>query len=121
MVKMKFLVQVMLGACLPMASALGQKQIISFQSKGDDLFQLAGGKVNNGQIRVSDNEYWGVVRAAGDLAVDFGSVTKSNLTLSNGRNGAEPAEFRYNPVDVRNNTIVSLHLRAAEKAELTKA
>src|SRR5687767_5610886 len=104
---MKFLNGFALAACLPLVSSIGQKQIISFESDGDETFQLAGGDVSNGQIRVSDNEYWGVIRAAGDLAIDFGRVTKNNLTVSNGKDGADPAELKYDPVDVSNNTIVS--------------
>lgn len=95
-----------LSALLPVVASLGQKQIISFKDDGEETFQLAGGSVGNGQIRVAKDEYWGVVRAAGDLAVDFGRVTKNNLTLSNGEQDADPAVFKYDPVDVSNNTIV---------------
>ncbi|SPO02404.1 uncharacterized protein DNG_05077 [Cephalotrichum gorgonifer] len=91
-------------ALSPLASALGQKQIISFEpTKG--AFQIAGGHLGAGQIRVSEGEYWGVVRAAGDLAVDFGRVTGTNYTLSNGKKRAAASEYKYKPVDVSNNTI----------------
>lgn len=90
-----------------LVTALGQKQIISFDNKPPHAFRLAGHHVGEGQILVSDDEYWGVVRAAGDLAVDFGRVTGTNYTLSNGRKNSEPAEFSFDPVDVSNNTVVS--------------
>jgi hypothetical protein len=104
---MRLFKRLALAACQPVAAALGQKQIISFDSDGDDTLQLAGGDISGGQIRVSENEYWGVIRAAGDLAIDFGRVTKNNLTLSNGKSDADPAQFKYKPVDTSNNTIVS--------------
>lgn len=96
-----------LVTALSFANALGQKQIISFDGSDDDLFQLVGGKVDKGQILVSKDDYWGVIRAAGDLAMDFGRVTGTNLSLSNGEDDADPATFMYKPVDVSNNTIVS--------------
>jgi hypothetical protein len=88
------------------AAALGQERIISLDKHGADL-QIAGGHVGKGQILVSSNEYWGVIRAAGDLAVDFGRVTGTNYTLSNGEKGAKPAEYTYKPVNNMNNTHVS--------------
>ena len=103
------LFSLLVAALVPLANALGQKQIISFeQSDSGDSFQLAGKGSGAGQILVSDNDYWGVIRAAGDLAVDFGRVTGKNLTLSNGEKGAEPAEFDFEPVNVKNNTDVGL-------------
>ncbi|KAI0169935.1 glycoside hydrolase family 115 protein [Hypoxylon sp. FL1284] len=81
----------------PLAAALGQKQIISF-ADAPDTFQIAGGSISQPQILVSSNEYWGVVRAAGDLAKDFGRVTGNNFTLSNGEVGAEPAAYEYKPI-----------------------
>ena len=87
-------------------AALGQEPIISFD-KTNGALQIAGGKISKGQIRVAKNEYWGVVRAAGDLAQDFGRVTGKNYTLSNGVKGAGPAVYSYNPVDNMNNTHVS--------------
>lgn len=89
----------------PLAAALGQKQIISFISD-PDAFQVAGGAISQPQILVSSNEYWGVIRAAGDLAKDFGRVTGTNFTLSNGEAGAEPAAYEYKPI-TRNYTHVS--------------
>lgn len=95
-----------LATLAPLVSALGQQAIVSFKS-GDNTFQIAGGNVKAGQILVSSDDYWGVIRAAGDLAVDFGRVTGTNYTLSNGEGGAKPAVYSYAPVDVSNNTIVS--------------
>ncbi|KAK4141335.1 glycoside hydrolase [Dichotomopilus funicola] len=91
------------------ATALGQEKIISTSSHGSVL-QLAGAGPNKaGQILVAENEYWGVIRAAGDLAVDFGRVTGTNLTLSNGMKGkvVEAARYEYEPVDNTNNTMYS--------------
>lgn len=82
-------------------TALGQEALISFS--GGSL-QLAGGDVGTGQILVSSNDYWGVIRAAGDLATDFGRVTGTNFSLSNGEAGSDPASYEYNPVDNMNNT-----------------
>ena len=63
------------------ASALGQNQTVSLNpSKG--LLQLAGSGLN-GQILVSSNDWWGVLRVAEDLACDVGKVTGRNLTLGN--------------------------------------
>lgn len=87
--------------------ALGQEPIISFTSS-DDSFQIFGGSITTGQIRVSKDDYWGVIRAAGDLAVDFGRVTGTNFTLSNGDTDASPAKYTFEPVDVKNNTYVSV-------------
>lgn len=92
--------------CLAFSSvvaALGQEQIISFTSSRGSL-QLAGGKISKGQVLVSENEYWGVVRAAGDLALDFGRVTGTNYTLSNGKPASSPAAYTYRPVNNFNNT-----------------
>jgi hypothetical protein len=89
------------------AAALGQEGLISTNSHGSDL-QIAGGHVGKGQILVSSNDYWGVIRAAGDLALDFGRVTGTNYTLSNGEKGAAPAAYTYNPVNNMNNTHVGI-------------
>ncbi|KAK4102386.1 glycoside hydrolase family 115 protein [Parathielavia hyrcaniae] len=85
------------------AAALGQERIISTSSHGAQL-QIAGGHVGKGQILVSSNDYWGVIRAAGDLAIDFGRVTGTNYTLSNGEKAAASAAYTYNPVNNVNNT-----------------
>ncbi|PCD23983.1 hypothetical protein AU210_015497 [Fusarium oxysporum f. sp. radicis-cucumerinum] len=88
---------------LPAVAGLGQQSIVAF-NKSDDAFQLVGGDTGSGQIRVSKDEYWGVIRAAGDLAVDFGRVTGTNFTLSNGKKKSSPAKYKFKPVDVKNNT-----------------
>lgn len=103
---MKLLALVALFSLTPLASALGQQAIVSFKS-APDAFQIAGGNVKAGQILVSNDDYWGVIRAAGDLALDFGRVTGTNYTLSNGDSGSKPAAYSFAPVDVSNNTIVS--------------
>jgi hypothetical protein len=89
-----------------LVAALGQKPIVGFTSV-DNGFQIAGGSISQGQILVANNDYWGVIRAAGDLAVDFGRVTGTNYTLSNGVGGSTPATYAYNPVNNKNNTVVS--------------
>ncbi|KAL7620831.1 hypothetical protein AAE478_009829 [Parahypoxylon ruwenzoriense] len=93
----QLLVQAVAIGFAPFAAALGQKQIISFTSDPGS-FQVAGGVVSQPQILVSSNEYWGVIRAAGDLAKDFGRVTGTNFTLSNGEAGAKPAAYEYKPI-----------------------
>ncbi|KAK3939987.1 hypothetical protein QBC46DRAFT_449891 [Diplogelasinospora grovesii] len=85
-------------------SGLGQERIISFNSSTSGSLQIAGGAVSKGQILVSSNDYWGVIRAAGDLAIDFGRVTGTNYTLSNGNSSSKPAAYVYNPVNNMNNT-----------------
>lgn len=89
----------------PLVSALGQLPVVSFKDVPGG-FQLAGGSVAKPQILVSDNEYWGVIRAAGDLAKDFGRVTGNNFSLSNGEAGARPVAYEYRPITT-NYTVVS--------------
>ncbi|KAK3385432.1 hypothetical protein B0H63DRAFT_414513 [Podospora didyma] len=84
-------------------AALGQEPIITFDSSASAL-QIAGGAVSKGQVLVSSNDYWGVIRAAGDLAIDFGRVTGTNYTLSNGKSSSQPASYVYRPVNNMNNT-----------------
>lgn len=81
----------------PLAAGLGQTPVIRFTGVPDAL-QLAGASISAPQILVSSNDYWGVIRAAGDLAADFGRVTGTNFTLSNGEAGAAPATYTYAPV-----------------------
>ncbi|KAK1726507.1 immunoglobulin I-set domain-containing protein [Colletotrichum acutatum] len=95
---------VVLSSLAPLILALGQQPIVSFESASGS-FQIAGGDVGTGQILVSDDDYWGVIRAAGDLALDFGRVTGTNYTLSNGGNSSKPALYTFAPVDVTNNTV----------------
>lgn len=94
---------------VPLAYALGQEPIIAFgdEDLAEGQFQLASKDSGAAQILVSDNDYWGVIRAAGDLGLDFGRVTGTNFTLSNGESDAESARFVFEPVDVTNNTVVS--------------
>lgn len=94
-----------LSSAASLVNGLGQKPIISFK-ESDDNFRIAGGSIKAGQILVSSNDFWGVIRAAGDLAVDFGRVTGTNYTLSNGAKGASPASYEYKPVNNMNNTFV---------------
>ena len=97
---------------VPFAYALGQEPIIAFgdEDLAEGQFQIAGEESGAGQILVSDNDYWGVIRAAGDLGLDFGRVTGINFTLSNGESNAESARFVFEPVDVTNNTVVSKYV-----------
>lgn len=108
-VKLKSISLVVLSSLAPLISALGQQPIVSFENASGS-FQVAGGDIGTGQILVSDDDYWGVIRAAGDLALDFGRVTGTNYTLSNGGNSSKPALYTFSPVDVTNNTVVSLLL-----------
>jgi hypothetical protein len=89
-----------------LVSALGQQPMVAF-TNSTGTYQIAGGSISAGQILVSNNDYWGVIRAAGDLAKDFGRVTGVNYTLSNGLNASAPASYVYNPVNNMNNTFVS--------------
>lgn len=107
-----------------LVAALGQQSIVSFNGSAGD-FQIAGGSISAGQIMVSENDYWGVIRAAGDLALDFGRVTGQNYTLSTdsrltGSNttignstSSSAAIYSYNPVNNKNNTFVSSHWSTA--------
>lgn len=87
-------------------AGLGQQAIVAFNSS-TGTFQIAGGSISAGQILVSNNDFWGVIRAAGDLGADFGRVTGTNYSLSNGVNASAPASYLYNPVNNMNNTLVS--------------
>jgi hypothetical protein len=64
---------------LPGVLALGQDSVVTLKSAAG-LLQLAGGGLD-GQILVSANDWWGVIRAAEDLASDIGKVTGKNMTL----------------------------------------
>ena len=75
---------------LPGILALGQNQTVTLTG-GNGLLQLAGnGK--NGQILLSSNDWWGVIRAAEDLAMDFARVTGKNLTLANWLSSGTPSK-----------------------------
>ena len=69
-------------ALLPGVLALGQEPVVSTTAKNGSLLQL-GGKGFEGQILVSADDWFGVIRAAEDLAGDFGKVVGRNLTLGN--------------------------------------
>ncbi|KAI1191810.1 hypothetical protein F5B17DRAFT_381113 [Nemania serpens] len=85
-----------LAAWVSLVAALGQQPIVSF-TRVPNSFQVAGSRVSKPQILVSSIDNWGVIRAAGDLAIDFGRVTGTNFTLSNGNKGAKPATYEYRP------------------------
>lgn len=97
---------VAISTAVSLVNGLGQQPIISFTNTTENSFQIAGGSITKGQILISSNDYWGVIRAAGDLAMDFGRVTGTNYTLSNGQSGASPAAYVYQPVNNMNNTVV---------------
>lgn len=59
--------------------ALGQNATVTMQS-ATGLLMLAD-QSQSGQILLSANDWFGVLRAAEDLAGDFGKVTGKNLTL----------------------------------------
>jgi hypothetical protein len=61
------------------ANALAQEAIISF-TKEKDSYQLAGHNLGSGSILLDSDDWAGVLRAAQDLAWDFGRVTGSNFT-----------------------------------------
>ena len=69
------------SAFLPAITALGQNATITTKADSS-LLQLAGKDIS-GQILLSSEDWWGVIRAAEDLAHDFGRVTGKNLTLGN--------------------------------------
>lgn len=71
-----------LGLLSHHVSALGQSSPVTTDAGSGGLLKLAGGGVN-GQILLSADDWWGVLRAAQDLAGDFGKVTGKNLTLGN--------------------------------------
>lgn len=115
---MKSALLVALSSATALVSALGKKPVVSFNSSTGS-FQIAGGRISTGQVLVAENDYWGVIRAAGDLATDFGRVTGTNYTLStdsrlagsnssyysNVTSGAA-AVYSFHPVNNRNNTHV---------------
>lgn len=90
-----------LAALVTSIHALGQNQTVSL-IPGNGL-QIAGSGIN-GQILVSANDWWGVLRAAEDLAGDVGKVTGRNLTLGNWiasgseKRGIEKVETRDVPI-----------------------
>jgi hypothetical protein len=103
---MTSLLWLVLAVWASLVAALGQQPVVSFKS-APKAFQIAGGKISKPQILVSSDDHWGVIRAAGDLAKDFGRVTGTNFTLSNGQTKAKPAKYEYQPASM-NQTHVSL-------------
>ncbi|KAI0422852.1 hypothetical protein F5X98DRAFT_360489 [Xylaria grammica] len=85
-----------LAAWASLVAALGQQPVVSF-TRTPKAFQIAGGEISKPQILISSGDNWGVIRAAGDLARDFGRVTGTNFTLSNGNERAKPAIYEYQP------------------------
>ncbi|KUJ24673.1 glycoside hydrolase family 115 protein [Mollisia scopiformis] len=67
-------------------SALGQNATVTTQSGAGSL--MLAGHGQSGQILLSANDWFGVLRAAEDLAGDFGKVTGKNLTLGHWSSGA---------------------------------
>lgn len=117
-------------ACLlavaPLVSALGQQPVVAFNTSAG-AFQIAGGRIAAGQVLVAENDYFGVIRAAGDLVGDLERVTGTHYTLSTdarlvaagasnnssssshgnaSSTTAAAALYWFNPVDTRNNTHV---------------
>jgi hypothetical protein len=72
---MRLVTAILFAGGIGLANALGQNLTISFTPSYSAL-ELSGG-----QIVVSANDHWGVIKAAGDLATDFGRITGKNLTL----------------------------------------
>ncbi|PQE31461.1 immunoglobulin i-set domain-containing protein [Rutstroemia sp. NJR-2017a WRK4] len=67
---------------VPWSYALGQiPTVTTTKPSNGTLLQIAG-KGLGAQILVSQEEWWGVLRAAEDLAGDLGKVTGENLTLA---------------------------------------
>jgi hypothetical protein len=73
--------------------AFGQNATVTTKPS-PGLLQLAGSGID-GQILVSANDWWGVIRAAQDLAIDFGKVTGKNLTLGNWQGSVMPVVGNY--------------------------
>lgn len=74
---------------LPGVLALGQAPIVT-TTAGNGTLQLAGSGID-GQILLSSDDWWGVLRAAEDLSIDFGRVTGKNLTLGGWSRPGAPA------------------------------
>jgi hypothetical protein len=85
----------LLLALLPSVLALGQNATVSLTA-GSGSLQLAGSGLD-GQILVSANDWFGVLRAAQDLAGDVGKVTGKNLTLGNWQSSGKKRDVSHNP------------------------
>lgn len=94
---MKPLVLTPLTLCLLLEVVVGliQRRTIAFTQQTDAL-QLAG-KGINGQILVSANDWFGVQKAANDLAEDFGRVTGTNMTVAATGTNEKAAFYTYQP------------------------
>lgn len=89
---------------LTLVFGLGQNAVITLK-KDPKLLQLAGQNLDS-QILVSPNDWWGVLRAAEDLALDFGKVTGKNVTLGSSKQKSEPILYEYR--EPTSNTNVSI-------------
>jgi hypothetical protein len=85
----------LLLALLPSVLALGQNATVT-TTAGKGLLQLAGSGIDR-QILVSANDWFGVLRAAEDLAGDFGKVTGKNLTLGNWQKKVTTRDVGHHP------------------------
>lgn len=105
---MKSALLLALSSVTSLVEALGQEPVVTF-NKTQGAFRLAGYNLTTGgQVLVSNNDYWGVLRAANDLASDFTKVTGVNYTLSNGQNSTTAPAYEFAPVNNQNNTFVSV-------------
>ncbi|KAF7176425.1 hypothetical protein CNMCM7691_002554 [Aspergillus felis] len=79
------------------AHALGQEPIVAFD-KTKGAYKLAGKTTAAGVILLDGDDWPGVIRAAGDLAADFGRVTGTNFTtgLINGTTLDDQSSVRGN-------------------------
>lgn len=74
-------VLIVLSALCSSVAALGQNFTTTTVSSPGAL--LLADTQQNGQILLSANDWFGVIRVAEDLAGDFGKITGKNLTLGN--------------------------------------
>jgi hypothetical protein len=86
-----------LPALCSSVAAFGQNATVTTKP-APGLLQLAGSGID-GQILVSANDWWGVIRAAQDLAIDFGKVTGKNLTLENWQGAIMPGNYSKRSTD----------------------
>lgn len=101
---------VAVSSVLPAVLALGQNATVTTTKPGRGSLQL-GGRAVDGQILVSDQDWWGVIRAAEDVALDIGKVTGKNLTLGNWSTGGK------HHGEKRNGNSSSLHGASHEQVE----
>jgi hypothetical protein len=80
---------------LGIANAIGQKRTISSFSTGEKDLPLANDKIE-GEIVLDGQEFWGVIRAAGDLVDDFERVTgKRSMRLTISNSTANTGLYKY--------------------------